>query len=480
MLLTTLLTLLTSRALRPSSLNPHRWIFSTSISSEPRSPSSDLASCCPVADTLEGRCPGFEEVFLSQYWQKKPLLIRNFVSSVLDKISVSPSMLLDLCLEEDVESRIVAQMRGKLRKKSGPFRPVDIEHLQPKNWTLLVQEVDRHVPAIADLWDEFFGFIPSWRRDDVMVSYAREGGGIGAHVDNYDVFLLQARGRRRWSLENAFLTESAELEREVPGAQTRLLRDFAADQSWELSAGDVLYLPPRVPHQGVSLDDDCITISMGFRAPSHISLCSAFVEHVCSGLSAVDMYTDPDLTLQTNVGQVSAKAVGRLQRTIGSELIDGLDDRDFNTWLGCYLTTPLRQKPPTRAFFLASDDPSSDSAADGEDDLEEEPLYVRGPHSVASRRSFGCPEEVLAGLREGSLALRRAEGTRVACIGDELFIDGEAFRLPPSSSEQLGRLLSRAAVDTEQLVQVLGDTEGEGESVLVELLGRGLLYPVDR
>ena len=440
-----------------------------------------------VADELDGRGPGFEELFLSRYWQKKPVLVRQYIPAIHEAVAINSSMLLELSLDEDVESRIIAMMRGKWKKKSGPFRAVDLDHLPPNNWTLLVQEVDRHIPAVADLWGRFFSFIPTWRRDDIMISYAREGGGIGAHVDNYDVFLLQARGRRRWSIENAFLSEAEETSRKVPHVQTRLLKDFRADQSWELNPGDMLYLPPRVPHQGVSLNDECITVSMGFRAPSYVSLCSAYVEFVCRSLTVTDMYVDPDLTLQRDVGAVASTAVERLRSSISSKLEAGFEEPGFSTWLGQYLTTPLRSKPPPRPFFLSTspdtgtaDDTDEEEFVDEEDGLFPEPLYVRGAHSLASQRRFGDVAEVLAGVRDETLALRRAEGTRAACIGDELFIDGRAFALPPASPA-LGPLLCGGKIDSEALLRLLAeDVEGAAETVLLRLLGEGLLYPVDR
>lgn len=201
-----------------------------------------------------------------------------------------------------------------------------------------MQEVDRHLPHIADIWGKFFHFLPNWRRDDVMISYARTGGGIGAHVDNYDVFLLQGRGSRRWSIENAFVSSSEEKAREVPNVQTRLLRDFVPHQSWgacllfgravyvspcaDMVAGDCLYLPPRVPHQGTALDDACITVSMGLRAPSHVSVCSAYLEHVCSSLlDEVAMYKDPDLALQSSSGSVSSSAIATMRDTLSTNVV---------------------------------------------------------------------------------------------------------------------------------------------------------------
>jgi ribosomal protein L16 Arg81 hydroxylase len=381
-------------------------------------------------------------------------------------------------MDEDVESRIIVKMNNKWKKKAGPFRDVDLSNLQAKNWTLLVQEVDRHVPHIADLWAKHFNFIPTWRRDDVMVSYAREGGGIGAHVDNYDVFLVQGRGTRRWSIENSFLTDADELEREVPDVQTRLLTGFRCDQSWVLEPGDTLYLPPRVPHQGVSLDDNCITVSMGFRAPSYISLCSAYVEHVCSRLERSDMYQDPDLELQASVGAVASEAIESVLTSLQSKLMAGFEDADcWTDWLGKYLTLPLRNKPLPRPFFLAED---KDLEDDQDDDEDPDPLYIRSrEHSVASKRTFADVDEVIAEARAGRMTLRRAEGCRAVSIGSSLFIDGESFFcVPPADSAGLLQgLCDSNQVNHDALLTMLRSSEST--ELLRELLQRGYLYPVD-
>ena len=160
----------------------------------------------------------FREVFLQKYWQRQPLLIRKAID-IPSQMPLVGADLLDLSMDDDVESRMVTN--GV--KRYGPFEEKDLSEIPPMNWTILVQEVDRHVPVIADLWDSCFNFVPSWRRDDVMMSYSKPGGGIGAHVDNYDVFLVQGGGRRRWSIENIFLTDEEEHRRERQGETFHLL-----------------------------------------------------------------------------------------------------------------------------------------------------------------------------------------------------------------------------------------------------------------
>ena len=212
-----------------------------------------------VADEVVGWSEDTQRLFLDKYWSKKPLLIRGLVSDVKDDSVLYnmtfPDDLIALSYDDDVESRLIKVVtnintnKSKIVKKYGPFEKNDFKILPNYNWTLLVQETDRHVPALADLWERHFSTFPAWRRDDIMISYATEGGGIGGHVDNYDVFLLQGKGQRIWSIENAFLTDEQEKEREIPNADTRLLSGFREEQSFTLRAGDALYLPPRVPHK---------------------------------------------------------------------------------------------------------------------------------------------------------------------------------------------------------------------------------------
>lgn len=229
---------------------------------------SPLRSSSEVADEISGLSwtPEFKNgVFLAQYWQKKPLLIRDAFNAE-DLIPIDKTDILALAKEEDVESRAVSYhgRQQHQEKEYGPFGDDYFTSFDKSGspWTVLVQEVDRHVPAMADLWQREFDFIPTWRRDDVMVSYAKTNAGIGAHVDDYDVFLIQGRGTRRWSIEKKVVTPEQEQMRLVSGADTKLLRDFTEGQSWILNPGDILYLPPRFPHMGVSLDDSCITVSM--------------------------------------------------------------------------------------------------------------------------------------------------------------------------------------------------------------------------
>jgi ribosomal protein L16 Arg81 hydroxylase len=422
--------------------------------------------------------------------------------------------LLTLSMDDDVESRILESDGGSKSwsKEYGPFEKKYLrkffnwseggEKGEGGAWTVLVQEVDRHIPTVADMWNAF-DFIPSWRRDDIMISFATPGGGIGAHVDNYDVFLVQGRGTREWSIENSFLSSEEERQREVPNIDTRLLRDFRADQSWTLQPGDVLYLPPRVPHRGTALGGGCTTVSLGFRAPSYRSMLTALTSYVCEQrLHEGLLYSDPDLAEQqqqqqqsalssissaSSSAEVSSAAVERIRATLRSEVLATLDDDDgFRAWLGTYLTEPLRMQVRGPAPFFLARLPKEKKVKEDEEDEEEEeelPLSVTSPvHSVASKRVFSSPQDVIAAAVDGQVGLRRAEGVRLVQLGSSIFINGERFPLPEASSGS--SLLVQALGASERLIsgatlaKALRDCR-PAERFLASLLRSGWLYPVD-
>lgn len=190
--------------------------------------------------------------FLRDYWQRKPLLVRQAIPDFESPLSADE--LAGLSLEESVESRIVLE-HGKTpwEMRRGPFQEEDYQHLPEQDWTLLVQAVDQFVPEVAQLLEQF-RFLPSWRIDDVMISYAAPGGGVGPHFDNYDVFLLQGHGRRRWKVGQMCSSDSPLREH----ADLRILADFEQSDEWVLEPGDMLYLPPRLAHYGIA-EDECMT-----------------------------------------------------------------------------------------------------------------------------------------------------------------------------------------------------------------------------
>ena len=208
--------------------------------------------------------------FLARHWQKKPLLVRGAFPGFRDPLTQDE--LAGLALEDGIESRLIFG-KGKKRRfamERGPFPESVLRALPTSHWTLLVQEVDRYVPAAAAILDRF-DFVPRWRLDDVMVSFAPPFGTVGAHVDSYDVFLIQGMGRRRWQIAATFDPKL------VKGIDLKVLANFEAEQEWILEPGDMLYLPPGVAHYGVALEN-CMTYSVGFRAPTAAHLVDTYFQ----------------------------------------------------------------------------------------------------------------------------------------------------------------------------------------------------------
>jgi 50S ribosomal protein L16 3-hydroxylase len=269
--------------------------------------------------------PAFDiETFLRDYWQKKPLLIRNPWEAWANPLD--PDELAGLACEAGIESRLIESRDGKLLLSHGPFAEDRFEELGQAPWTLLVQAVDHHAPDVAALIAPF-RFVPDWRIDDVMVSYATDGGGVGAHFDQYDVFLVQGLGQRRWRVGPIYDDDSPLLSHE----DLRLLAGFEATDEWVLGPGDILYVPPGFGHDGVAVGDDCMTYSIGFRAPSRSDLIAGWCDHLIDSLTQDDRYADPDLQTQDNPGEILPAAINRLHAMV----MEGLSDRAaFARWFG--------------------------------------------------------------------------------------------------------------------------------------------------
>ena len=267
--------------------------------------------------------------FLRDSWQKRPLLIRNAFAHWSNPLE--PDELAGLACEPEVESRLVRRTApGQWELENGPLAPSRFGELGISPWTLLVQSVDHHMPEVAALIEPF-RFIPDWRIDDVMVSYASAGGGVGPHFDHYDVFLVQGLGRRRWRIGQS-CDDTTPL---LPHEDLRLLAEFETVDEWVLEPGDILYVPPGVAHDGEAIGDDCMTYSVGFRAPSRGDLVSAFADHVIDTLGEDDRYTDPENADSADPGEITADALTRLHGMV----TDALADRDaFAHWFGTYIT----------------------------------------------------------------------------------------------------------------------------------------------
>ena len=268
-------------------------------------------------------------LFLRDYWQKKPLLIRNPWDAWQNPLE--PDELAGLACEAEVESRLVVGAQGSWAVEHGPLAEARFARLGQEPSTLLVQAVDHHVPEVAALIAPF-RFIPNWRIDDVMVSYATDGGGVGPHYDQYDVFLIQGNGCRRWRV-GQLCDDQSPL---VPHDELRLLAEFHATDEWLLEPGDILYVPPRIAHDGVAVGDDCMTYSVGFRAPSRSELLTHFVDDLVAEMEDDDRYADPELATQENPGEISSAALDKLHQLA----IEKLQDRSyFARWFGSYSST---------------------------------------------------------------------------------------------------------------------------------------------
>lgn len=268
--------------------------------------------------------------FLSDYWQRKSLLIRNPWADWRNPLA--PDELAGMACEPQVESRLVVQAQGGWQLEPGPLPEERFAALGGDPWTLLVQAVDHYVPDVADLIQPF-RFIPDWRIDDVMVSYAVDGGGVGPHFDRYDVFLVQGLGQRRWQIGDHCDEHSGLL----PHDDLRLLSAFVAREEWVLEPGDILYVPPHIAHQGVAIGDDCMTYSIGFRAPSVDELIAGWSDHLLEQGDEDRRYTDPALPRQDNPGQITPLALARLQALVTERLDDGAA---FARWFGRHSTEP--------------------------------------------------------------------------------------------------------------------------------------------
>ena len=248
------------------------------------------------------------ETFLRDYWQKKPVLIRGAFPGF--ESPLAPEELAGLACEADAPSRLILE-HGDERDwqlKMGPFTEDDFRALPEDGYSLLVTDCEKLIPELMEIVERF-RFVPDWRIDDLMISYAPPGGSVGAHIDEYDVFLLQAHGRRRWQIENPPV-HTAYRE----GLDVRILTDFTPSDEWVLEPGDMLYLPPGIPHHGVAVDD-CMTYSIGFRAPTQADLVGGVCDRLAT-LATENRYSDPDLTPSDNPGALAPATRERLRQWV--------------------------------------------------------------------------------------------------------------------------------------------------------------------
>ena len=265
--------------------------------------------------------------FLTHYWQRKPLLVRNAWPNFISPVTADE--LAGLSLEDEVESRLISGPDWQV--ESGPFDEKRFSELAPSDWTLLVQAVDLWLPDVAQIMDQF-NFLPRWRMDDIMISYAVDGGGVGPHYDEYDVFLLQGAGQRRWEVGES-CDEHTPLRSH---SQLKIIKDFNASQEWLLNPGDMLYVPPRWSHHGIAVGD-CMTYSVGFRSPSASDMLDDLATEVLSRGTMQQALRDPPL-LPCNDSLHIPKSYVEQVRALLLTVLD--DERLLGEWFAQYMTQP--------------------------------------------------------------------------------------------------------------------------------------------
>ena len=342
--------------------------------------------------------------FLRDYWQKKPLLVRQAFPDFESPIDADE--LAGLALEEEVEARLViehGERPWELRR--GPFAEDTFSSLPERDWTLLVQAVDQFVPEVAELL-ESFRFLPSWRIDDIMISYAAPGGSVGPHFDNYDVFLLQGQGKRNWKIGQVCDSDSPLIEH----ADLRILADFEQSGEWTLEPGDMLYLPPRLAHYGVA-EDDCLTYSVGFRAPSAAEVLTHFTDFLSQFLPDEERYSDADAQPASDPHQIQHDALGRLKGLLAEHMGD---ERLLLTWFGQFMTEP-------RYPELVSGEELSEQELT--DSLEQGAILIRNP---SARLAWSEVDDNLLLFASGQSRLvsgNLRELLKLICAADALHVE---------------------------------------------------------
>lgn len=334
------------------------------------------------------------EDFLRDYWQKKPLLIRNAFPNFVSPIS--PEDLAGLACEDGVLARIVAHERDHDRwlLRHGPFPEDMFPTLPQHDWTLLVQDVDKWDADIAALLPAF-AFLPRWRIDDVMVSFAAPGGSVGAHVDQYDVFLLQAQGSRRWQIDDR-PNPPVHFRLDV---ELKLLQRFDPTHDWVLGPGDMLYLPPGVPHHGVA-EDACLTFSIGMRAPAAAELLGDFVDTLAAEADESLRYRDPDLTPAKDPNEIDADAMQRVVEALNALRMN--DPDRLGDWFGRFITL-------YRSAGEAMPSGETRSRIEIEWDLQQGAVLQRHPWTRMAWRKAATGATLFAAGNDHALPVRDAQ-----------------------------------------------------------------------
>ncbi|MDB4806741.1 cupin domain-containing protein [Pseudomonadales bacterium] len=396
--------------------------------------------------------------FLADYWQKKPLLIRKALPTDISPISADE--LAGLACEEHVESRLIIQNGEQWNLQIGPFDEKTFAQLPPSHCTLLVQALDHHIPAAAELLEKF-NFIPRWRIDDLMMSYANDGGGVGPHYDNYDVFLIQVSGKRQWEVGGDYLdlaNQPAAHNKFVANLPVKILSEFTPENTWTLNPGDILYVPPGVGHNGVAQGDDCMTCSVGFRAPSHSEILREYTDYMGEQLTESLRYTDPNLQAQSNTGEISSQALKSIQQILSHY---ANDETMIGNWFGKHVTTPKYQ--------IADDSELNIEDTEHEDySLDELEHHLMNGGIIQKNESSRFA--YIAG-ENNDVILSGNDAKPSGTANHILFVDGN--QIPThANNNALVELLGQALMLDKNHVEVTASNMG----LLLSLLNHGALY----
>lgn len=368
------------------------------------------------------------EQFLKEYWQKKPLVIRQAFPKL--QCPISAEELAGLACEEDVSSRIIIEKDGDhpWQPIFGPMDDDTFANLPESHWTLAVNDLEKVVPELAWISD-LFRFIPDWRFDDLLCSYAADQGSVGPHFDLYDVFIIQGSGKRRWQISTAEVTEDNQAE----GTPLRIQKTFNAEQEWILEPGDMIYIPPNVSHHGVSLGES-ISFSVGYRAVSHADLLNDFISHITQNLSPKLTYQDADLKVQSHPAEITNDAIERVTSIFKEYLIP--NHPEVRRWFGRYMS-----------------DPKSENNEAPEDSIE----------SI---------DELLKEIQAGAILVRHPASRFAYTIQDStplLFIDGNDYRVSSKFAESLcqDRIINNDVIKTADTLE---------QQLILELYNNGCIY----
>ena len=349
--------------------------------------------------------------FMHRYWQKKPLVVRDAVPDLTPVLT--RTALFDLAASEAAESRLVWRERGQWNLRHGPFKR--LPPVTRSNWTLLVQGVDLHNSAARELLERF-RFVPDARLDDLMISYATDGGGVGPHFDSYDVFLLQVEGSRRWRI-------GQQKDRTlIAGLPVKILAQFEPEQEYLMGPGDLLYLPPGWAHDGVA-EGECVTYSVGFRQPARAELARELLLRLaddCCTLMPEKTYRDPQQSAMAQPGAIPPAMVEFARQALEQALTVLVKNQGLLQYLGEVLTEPK----PTVWF-----DTSGEAGNDGQDD------------------------ELRLDLKTRMLYGDKGGGRR----GMLVFINGESFRAAGADAVLMRRLADRRVLTAAECKRLSAD-----------------------